>query len=48
MKAAHIQSIVTYHKVIGELQAFGYLHYLPSYHPLKGSAVSLIDITTAN
>ncbi len=43
MRAAHIQSIVTYHKVISELQAFGYLHYLPSYHPMKGSAVSLMD-----
>ncbi len=44
MKAAHIQSIVTYHKVISDLQAFGYLHYLPSYHPLKGSAVTLRDV----
>jgi hypothetical protein len=42
MRAAHIQSIVTYHKVIGELQAFGYLHYLPSYNPTKGSRISLL------
>jgi hypothetical protein len=46
MKAAHIQSIVTYHKVISELQAFGYLYYLPSYHPLKGSAVTLREVET--
>lgn len=45
MSAAHIQSIVTYHKVISELQAFGYLHYLPSYHPLKGSAVTLREVS---
>jgi hypothetical protein len=48
MRAAHIQSIVTYHKIIGELQAFGYLHYLPSYHPLKGSAVSLTESGDTN
>jgi hypothetical protein len=48
MRAAHIQSIVTYHKVISELQAFGYLHYLPSYHPMKGSAVSLMDREDTN
>ena len=41
MYAAHIRSIATYHKVIGDLQAFGYLDYWPSYHPLKGSRVSL-------
>lgn len=45
MRAAHIQSIVTYHKVITDLQAFGYLHYLPSYHPLKGSAVTLREVS---
>ena len=41
MCAAHIRSIATYHKVIGDLQAFGYLDYWPSYHPLKGSRVRL-------
>jgi hypothetical protein len=41
MRSAHIQSIVTYHKVIGDLQRFGYLHYSPSYHPKKGSIVTL-------
>jgi hypothetical protein len=46
MKSAHIHSIVTYHKVISELQAFGYLHYLPSYHPSKGSAVTLREVSS--
>ena len=46
MRAAHIQSIVTYHKVMADLQAFGYLHYLPSYHPLKGSAVTLRETSS--
>lgn len=33
MKLAHIKSIVTYHKLIKELQKFGYIDYIPSYHP---------------
>ena len=41
MQAAHIRSIATYHKVLYDLQDFGYLHYWPSYHPVKGSLVSL-------
>ena len=41
MCAAHIRSIATYHKVIRDLQAFGYLDYWPSYHPVKGSRVRL-------
>jgi hypothetical protein len=52
MYAAHIRSIATYHKVIGDLQAFGYLDYWPSYHPVKGSRVRVkvprrsLDIST--
>jgi hypothetical protein len=42
MRTAHIKSIATYHKVINQLQRFGYLHYAPSYHPQQGSSVSLI------
>jgi hypothetical protein len=42
MRTAHIRSIATYHKVMSQLQAFGYLHYAPSYHPQQGSSVSLI------
>ena len=34
-------SVATYHKCISELHRFGYLTYLPSYHPAKGSAVYL-------
>lgn len=33
MHYAHIGSFVTYHKCIKELQEFGYINYLPSYHP---------------
>ena len=53
MCGAHIRSIATYHKIISDLQAFGYLDYWPSYHPVKGSRVKLkvpgrsLDISTA-
>ena len=33
MQFSHINSIVTYHKCIKELQKFGYIQYFPSYHP---------------
>ncbi len=42
MAASHIQSRATYHKVMKDLQAFGYLKYTPSYHPVKGSSVGLV------
>jgi len=42
MAASRIQSQATYHKVMKDLQAFGYLKYTPSYHPVKGSSVSLV------
>ena len=34
-------SIATYHKVMAELNRYGYLTYLPSYHPALGSRVYL-------
>jgi hypothetical protein len=42
MAASRIQSRATYHKVMKDLQAFGYLEYAPSYHPVKGSSVRLV------
>ncbi len=42
MAASRIQSRATYHKVMKDLQAFGYLKYTPSYHPAKGSSVCLV------
>ncbi|HEY4877047.1 MAG TPA: hypothetical protein VIH86_15815 [Puia sp.] len=33
MKLSKIKSICTYHKYIKELQEFGYINYVPSYHP---------------
>ncbi len=42
MKLAHVNSIVTYHKCIKQLQDFGYIQYVPSYNCFLGSRISLI------
>lgn len=39
MAFSRIASIATYHKCIRELDAFGYIRYQPSYHPIKGSLI---------
>jgi hypothetical protein len=41
MRASRIQSKATYHKTLRDLQAFGYVEYHPSYHPVKASSVTL-------
>ncbi len=33
MEHSRIRSIVTYHKFMKELQAYGYIQYIPSFHP---------------
>ena len=43
MSLSRINSLATYHQVIRDLIIHGYIHYNPSYHPVKGSEVSLID-----
>ncbi|HRE68585.1 MAG TPA: hypothetical protein PLM56_12975 [Cyclobacteriaceae bacterium] len=48
MQTSHIRSIATYHKVIKELQAFGYFSYAPSYHPRRGSEVMLLGAVNLN
>lgn len=42
MALSRIHSNATYHKVINELQYYGYLHYHPSFHPEQGSRVSIL------
>lgn len=44
MVLSKIRSIVTYHKCIRDLVAFGYIAYEPSYHPLRGSSIKLRDL----
>jgi hypothetical protein len=43
MKLARINSKTTYHKVIHQLKECGYIIYDPSYHPIKGSKISLVE-----
>ena len=45
MSLSRINSLATYHQVIRDLIIHRYIHYNPSYHPVKGSEVSLIDPT---
>ncbi|HEY0055730.1 MAG TPA: hypothetical protein VGB63_10265 [Pedobacter sp.] len=42
MELSHINSFVTYHKCIKDLQQYGYIEYAPSYHPALGSKVYLL------
>lgn len=45
MMLSRIRSCTTYHKAMRDLRDFGYLKYRPSYHPVKGSEVSLLDVS---
>ena len=40
MKLSHIKTTPTYHKYFKELQDFGYITYVPSYHPGFRSTVT--------
>ena len=42
MPLAKISGIATYHKCIKELNSYGYIKYLPSFHPGIQSQVYLI------
>ena len=43
MKLSKIEAYGTYHKCIKDLQDFGYIEYLPSFNPYKGSMVHLFN-----
>ena len=45
MRATKIRGLATYHRCMFELHALGYIVYLPSYHPIKGSVVRFNDLT---
>lgn len=42
MQASRIRSKATYHRVIKDLQSYGYLKYYPSYHPKNASRVIIM------
>jgi hypothetical protein len=44
MPMSKISSKATYHKCLKELHAQGYIQYKPSFHPYKGSQVSLTQL----
>ena len=46
MKVSKISAKATYHKCMKELNDFGYLKYMPSYNPFKGSLVHLFNFQT--
>ncbi len=43
MRLSKISALGTYHKCIKELQQFGYIEYIPSFNPYKGSMVNLYN-----
>lgn len=43
MNGCRIQSTKTYHKYMRGLVAFGYIEYMPTYHPLKGTEIRLVN-----
>lgn len=43
MRLSKISAFGTYHKCIKDLQEFGYLEYMPSFNPYKGSMVNLLS-----
>lgn len=43
MHMCKIRGLATYHKCIKDLERFGYIDYVPSYHPAAGSLVTLND-----
>lgn len=42
MKTCKFNGLATYHKYMKELHDFGYIKYIPSYHPIIGSLVYFI------
>lgn len=48
MQKAKINSKATYHKCIKELHRLGFIVYEPSYHPVQGSKVYLVNLIEEN
>lgn len=47
MRISKISAKATYHKCIKDLHNFGYIQYLPSFNPFKGSLVYLFDMQSS-
>lgn len=48
MRLSKISALGTYHKCIKELQNFGYIEYIPSFNPYKGSLVNLYNFENSD
>lgn len=48
MRLSKISALGTYHKCIKQLQDFGYIEYLPSFNPYKGSLVNLYNFENSD
>lgn len=48
MRLSKISAFGTYHKCIKELQQFGYIEYIPSFNPYKGSLVNLYNFENSD
>ena len=43
MTASKIKSIYTYHRLIKNLNDYGYINYIPSFHPIEGSKAFILN-----
>ena len=48
MGLSKISAFGTYHKCIKDLQTFGYIEYIPSFNPYKGSLVNLYNFENSD
>src|SRR5690606_38756028 len=48
MRFSRIRSIATYHKCIRELVDYGYITYVPSWHPFRGSRFGFVEYRKTN
>ena len=48
MQVSKVRSRSGYHRSIKELDAFGYLEYIPSHNPYQGSRIKMFTIRTSN
>ena len=45
MELAHVNSVVTYHKCIGQLEEYGYIRYNPSFSYCKRSTIYFDNVS---
>ena len=48
MRVSKISARVTYHKCLNELHQYGYLRYVPSHNPMKGSLIYLFNFQASS